>query len=74
VDPGEARSDHYSFQLNGYTAILASEDLFVGPGPSAPPAEMNPQYHMSTDTSINAGYAADIARLVTAAAWLTATH
>jgi bacterial leucyl aminopeptidase len=73
-DPAEARSDHYSFQLNGYTAILASEDLFAGPGPSAPPAEMNPEYHMPTDVSINAGYAADIARLVTAAAWLTATH
>jgi hypothetical protein len=35
---------------------------------------MNPQYHMPTDTSINAGYAADITRLVTAAAWFTATH
>ncbi len=74
LDPGERRSDHYSFQLNGYTAILASEDLFAGPGPDAPPEEMNPQYHMPTDTSINAGYAADIARLVTAAAWFTATH
>jgi bacterial leucyl aminopeptidase len=74
VDPGEARSDHSSFQFNGFTAILASEDLFAGPGPGAPPAEMNPQYHMPTDTSINAGYAADITRLVTAAAWFTATH
>ena len=74
VDPGEARSDHYSFQLNGYPAILASEDLFAGPGPSAPPAEMNPRYHMSTDASINAGYAADIARLVAAAAWVAATR
>ena len=74
MDPGERRSDHSSFHFNGYTAILASEDLFAGPGPGAPPAEMNPQYHMPTDTSINAGYAADIARLVTAAAWFTATH
>jgi Zn-dependent M28 family amino/carboxypeptidase len=72
VDPGEARSDHYSFQVHGYPACLASEDLFAGPGPGAPPAEMNPQYHMPTDVSINAGYAADIARVVTAAAWLTA--
>jgi Zn-dependent M28 family amino/carboxypeptidase len=74
LDPGEARSDHYSFQLNGYTACLASEDLFAGPGSNAPPAEMNPQYHMPTDASINAEYAADIARLVTAAAWVTATR
>jgi hypothetical protein len=29
---------------------------------------------MSTDASINAGYAADIARLVTAAAWVAATR
>jgi Zn-dependent M28 family amino/carboxypeptidase len=74
VDPAEARSDHHSFQLNGYPAILASQDLLAGPGPGAPPAEMNPQYHMPTDASIDAGYAADIARLVTAAAWVAATH
>jgi leucyl aminopeptidase len=73
-DPAEGRSDHYSFQLHGYTACLASEDLFAGPGPDAPPAEMNPQYHMPTDVSINGEYAADIARLVTAAAWCTATR
>ncbi|WP_369255318.1 M28 family peptidase [Geodermatophilus amargosae] len=73
-DPAEGRSDHHSFQLQGYTACLASEDLFAGPGPGAPPAEMNPQYHMPTDVSVNGGYAADIARLVTAAAWVTATR
>jgi Zn-dependent M28 family amino/carboxypeptidase len=74
VDPGEARSDHYSFQLNGYPALLASEDLFAGPGPGAPPAEMNPQYHTPADDEVNAEYAADIARLVTAAAWVSATR
>jgi leucyl aminopeptidase len=73
-DPAERRSDHYSFQLQGYTACLASEDLFAGPGGGAPPAEMNPQYHLPTDAVINAGYAADIARLVTAAAWVAATR
>lgn len=72
-DPGERRSDHYSFQLQGYTACLASEDLFAGPGSGAPPAEMNPKYHLPTDAVINAEYAADIARLVTAAAWVAAT-
>ncbi|NEM06069.1 M28 family peptidase [Geodermatophilus normandii] len=74
VDPGEARSDHHSFQAVGYPACLVSEDLFAGPGPSAPPADMNPQYHLPSDVSIDAGYAADIARLVTAAAWVTATR
>jgi leucyl aminopeptidase len=73
-DPAERRSDHYSFQLRGYPACLASEDLFAGPGPDAPPEEMNPQYHMPTDKVINTGYAADIARLVTAAAWVAATR
>jgi Zn-dependent M28 family amino/carboxypeptidase len=74
IDPAEARSDHHSFQANGYAACLVSEDLFAGPGPGAPPAEMNPQYHLPTDLTINARYAADIARLVTAAAWVTATR
>jgi len=73
-DPAERRSDHYSFHLHGYAACLASEDLFAGPGPDAPPEEMNPQYHMPTDKVINTGYAADIARLVTAAAWVSATR
>jgi bacterial leucyl aminopeptidase len=73
-DPAERRSDHYSFQLQGYTACLASEDLFAGPGSGAPPAEMNPNYHLPTDTAINAGYAADIVRVVTAAAWIATTQ
>lgn len=73
-DPAERRSDHYSFQLQGYPACLASEDLFAGPGSGAPPAEMNPKYHLPTDAVINAGYAADITRLVTAAAWVAATQ
>jgi bacterial leucyl aminopeptidase len=73
-DPAERRSDHYSFQLQGYTACLASEDLFAGPGTGAPPEEMNPNYHLPTDAVINAGYAADIARLITAAAWIAATR
>jgi hypothetical protein len=73
-DPAERRSDHYSFQLEGYTACLASEDLFAGPGSGAPSAEMNPKYHLPTDVLINAGYAADIARLITAAAWVVATQ
>jgi hypothetical protein len=74
VDPGERRSDHYSFQLQGYSACLASEDLFAGPGPSAPQAEMNPNYHLPTDAVVNTDYAADIARVVAAAAWTIATR
>jgi bacterial leucyl aminopeptidase len=73
-DPAERRSDHSSFQMQGFTACLASEDLFAGPGSDAPPAEMNPNYHLPTDAVINAGYAADIARVVAAAAWIAATQ
>jgi leucyl aminopeptidase len=73
-DLAEGRSDHHSFHQAGYAACLASEDLFVGPGSGAPPAEPNPNYHRPTDTAINAAYAADIARLVTAAAWVAATR
>jgi len=73
ADPAEARSDHYSFQVVGYPACLASEDFFVGPGP-ATTSDGNPNYHMPGDTAIKAEYTADIVRAVAAAAWLTATR
>ena len=41
-DPGEERSDHYSFQLNGFPACLASEDFFW-PGPGRPGAGRQPE-------------------------------
>jgi bacterial leucyl aminopeptidase len=70
-DPAERRSDHFSFQVVGYPACLASEDLFPGvniPGTS----DSNPNYHRVTDTEVDTEYAADIARAVAAAAWTTA--
>ncbi|CAM5404604.1 M28 family metallopeptidase [Streptomyces aurantiogriseus] len=73
-DPAEERSDHYSFQLHGYRACLVSEDFFIGPGSSAPNPEPNPNYHLPADRTINADYARDIARAVTAAAWISATR
>jgi leucyl aminopeptidase len=73
-DPAERRSDHYSFQLEGYAACLASEDFFAGPGPAAPAPEPNPNYHLPADNAVNALYAADIARAVIAAAWVAATR
>ncbi|OKI25089.1 M20/M25/M40 family metallo-hydrolase [Streptomyces sp. CB03911] len=73
-DPAEGRSDHYSFQLHGYPACLASEDFFAGPGPAAPAPEPNPNYHLPADRTVNAGYAADIARATAAAAWLTVSR
>jgi hypothetical protein len=71
-DPADGRSDHASFQQRGYAACASSEDMFVGPQPDSPEAEPNPNYHKETDTFIDFDYAADIARAVAAAAWVTA--
>jgi hypothetical protein len=71
VDPAEGRSDHAPFQARGYAACVATEDFFVGPGPSAP-AEANPNYHRKADTFVDLTYAANIARSMVAAAWVTA--
>jgi hypothetical protein len=70
-DPAEGRSDHAPFQARGYAACVATEDFFVGPGTSAP-SEANPNYHRKTDTFVDLVYAADIARSIVAAAWITA--
>jgi hypothetical protein len=74
LDPAERRSDHYSFQLEGYAACLASEDFFAGPGPGAAAPDPNPNYHLPADRTVNAPFAADIARAVAAAAWFAATR
>ena len=71
-DPADGRSDHTSFQARGYAACVASEDLFVWAGSGAPPEEGNPDYHQKTDTFVDEAFAADITRVVAAAAWLTA--
>ncbi|HEX2079646.1 MAG TPA: M20/M25/M40 family metallo-hydrolase, partial [Longimicrobium sp.] len=72
-DPAERRSDHASFQERGYAACAVSEDFFAGPDPSAPAPEPNPNYHRDGDTFVDFEYAADIARAVGAAAWVTAS-
>lgn len=71
-DPAEGRSDHTPFHQMGYAACLISEDFFIGPRSDSPTPEPNPQYHKKTDTFVDPIYSADIARSVTAAAWLTA--
>jgi bacterial leucyl aminopeptidase len=73
-DPADGRSDHYSFQAEGYAACLASEDFFAGPGAGSPQPDPNPNYHLPADTVVNVDYAADIARAVIAAAWVAATR
>ena len=73
-DPAAGRSDHASFQERGYAACVVSEDFFAGPTPTSPDQEPNPNYHQKSDTldNIDVDYAADIARVVAAAAWVTA--
>ncbi len=71
-DPAAGRSDHASFHERGYAACVTSEDFFAGPEPGSPAAEANPNYHKDRDTFVDFDYAADIARLIGAAAWLTA--
>ncbi len=71
-DPADRRSDHGSFHRRGYSACAISEDYFAGPRSDSPDPEPNPHYHTSKDTVIDPTYAADIARVVAAAAWITA--
>jgi hypothetical protein len=73
-DPAEQRSDHYSFQRNGYPAVLASEDFFAGPDVSSPAPDANPHYHAAADQSVDPGFVRDITRVVAAAAWISATR
>jgi hypothetical protein len=70
-DGAEGRSDHAAFQARGYAACCVSEDLFLN-APGLPAAEGNENYHKSTDKTVNSQYVADIARVVAAAAWVTA--
>lgn len=71
-DPAEGRSDHASFHQRGYAACVTSEDFFVGPDVTSPAAEENPNYHGRKDTFVDFDYAADIARVIGAATWVTA--
>jgi hypothetical protein len=71
-DPAAGRSDHAPFQAQGYAACVVSEDFFVGPAPDSPAPQANPNYHRAGDRVVVADFAADIARAVAAAAWISA--
>jgi hypothetical protein len=60
------RSDHASFQEQGYPAVLVSEDFFPNK-PGDPAADPNPNYHSNADATIDAAYGADITRAVSVA-------
>jgi leucyl aminopeptidase len=69
-DPASGRSDHTSFQLQGFPACYVSEALWT----QACPGDMlpHPTYHRAIDTQVDVAYAAAIARAVAGAAWLIA--
>jgi bacterial leucyl aminopeptidase len=70
-DPAQGNGDHSRFHEHGYAACMISEDHNPDPLPDPAPRS-NPNYHMTTDQHINYLYAAEIARAVIAAAFLTA--
>lgn len=53
------RSDHAAFQQQGWGGVLISEDFFVNLA-AEPSADANPNYHRSTDASVDVDYAAAI--------------
>lgn len=67
-DPCFYKSDHGPFQIMGYAACMISEDYNQGPTKASPDHRENPDYHRKTDKKIDYEYAAEIARVVAAAA------
>lgn len=60
------RSDHASFQEQGYPGVLISEDFFPN-RPTEPPFDPNPNYHSNSDVEIDGEYAAAITRAMSVA-------
>ena len=48
-DPADSRSDHSSFQRNGFPATMVSENFFGGTVARPADEPNNPQYHRWTD-------------------------
>jgi hypothetical protein len=71
-DPLDNRSDHSPFQLKGYAACVVTEDGHEGPLATSPSHRENLDYHRRSDIKIDYDYAAEIARVVAAAAFVTA--
>ena len=70
TDPAQGRSDHASFHHRQIGAVVVSENASPGPDASSPPATPNGAYHRYTDRvdHLDAGYVAEIASVVAAAA------
>lgn len=73
TDGAIGRSDHASFQANGYPAVVVSEDFFANLA-SEPASDANPSYHRGGDTSVDPAYGAAIACAVAHAVRDIAAH
>jgi len=62
-DGGIERSDHSSFHIYGYPAIVISEDIFVNLS-TEPNTAANPNYHSSRDRVIDSNHATEIIKSV----------
>ena len=60
------RSDHASFQEQGYPGVLISEDFFPN-RPTEPGFDPNPNYHSNSDVEVDGEYAAAITRAMSVA-------
>ena len=60
------RSDHASFQEQGYPGVLVSEDFFPN-RPDEPSFDPNPNYHSNADIEVDGDYAAAITRAMSVA-------
>ncbi len=58
-DPAINRADHSSFQNQGYSAVIISEDFFTNKL-DEPNYDPNPNYHQDDDIAIDNNYAAKI--------------
>lgn len=68
LDPLDEHSDHFPFLVCGYRACVVTEDSSYGPMYASPAPRPNGDYHKTTDKTIDYAYAAEIARVVGAAA------
>jgi hypothetical protein len=59
-DPAIGRSDHASFQDQGFPAVVVSEDFFMNTSAESA-RDRNPHYHRVTDTAVNSAFGARIA-------------
>lgn len=59
-DGAIGRSDHASFQANGFPAVVVSEDFFANLA-AEPASDANPSYHRGADTVVDPAYGSAIA-------------